>query len=403
MTTTAPTAGPGGGPGPNPDRGRSLPPLSDDRGATMILFAVVLIGLMAISGLVIDGGRLFAERRQQQNAADFASMAATRELDRYQRGLLEADGTPTDAEDVLGVALDSVAANGGDPTEVVCTLVDEEGAPIVASTPSCPTSGAGDATARLQAAVGVHVRSSRSASTIFMKVVGASQFTARADATATIQALRSLPIGAAPIMVCGTSPADLEAAVEAAGFGDFTAGSDDTYPIPILRNEGTRWGVNPDSVADRNDLSASPVYRIHDNQAVAKCGAGGNGFKGLVDQRGAYRIPGWWDSKTGTTAGPTRNVLGSYLITVDGQARPACAPGQLDQCIVVLPICSHSNLGNGTNAEFFCVMFGAFYVVQVDVNTHDGYFLGDAVVVLEGRGGGDPANDAEVRLIKLIS
>ena len=390
------------GPAPNQERGRSLPPLSDDRGATMILFGVVLIGLLAISGLVIDGGRLFAERRQQQNAADFASMAATRELDRYQRALLEADGTPTDAEDVLGAAVDSVEANGGDATEVVCTLVDEEGAPIVASTPSCPTSDAGDAAARLQAAVGVHVQSSQSASTIFMKAVGTDRFTARADATATIQALRSLAPGASPVMVCGTSPTDLEAAVEAAGFGDFTPGPDDTYPIPILRNEGTRWGINPDAIANRNDLSASPVYRIHDNQAVAKCGAGGNGFKGLVDERGAYGIPGWWDSKTGTTAGPTRNVLGSFRITVDGQDRAACAPGQLDECIVVLPVCSHSNLGNGTSARFFCVMFGAFYVVQLDVNTHDGYFLGDAAVVLEGRGGGDPAA-GEIRLIKLIS
>jgi hypothetical protein len=75
----------------------------------------------------------------------------------------------------------------------------------------------------------------------------------------------------------------------------------------------------------------------------------------------------------------------------------------VNQCIVVLPVCSHSNLGNGTNARFYCVMFGAFYVVQVDVNTHDGYFLGDAVVVLEGRGGGEPTNGAEARLIKLIS
>ena len=112
MTTMSSSAGPRRGPDPNPHRRRSLPPWSDDRGATMILFAVVLIGLLALSGLVIDGGRLFAERRQQQNAADFASMAATRELDRYQRALLEADGTPTDAEDVLGVAVDS---RGGQP------------------------------------------------------------------------------------------------------------------------------------------------------------------------------------------------------------------------------------------------------------------------------------------------
>jgi Flp pilus assembly protein TadG len=375
---------------------------SDDRGATLIFFAIVLTGLLAIAGLVIDGGRLFAERRQQQNAADAASMAATRELDRFQRGLPEADGTATDAEDIRAVVLRTVEANGGDPAAAECTLVDEEGLPIGTASASCPASSAGDAAARVQAAVGVQVRSSRSDSTFLIRVVGPSRFTAAADATATVQALRSLPMGASPVMVCGTSPADLTAAVEAAGLGPFTPDDDDTYETPILRNEGTRWGINPAAVADTDDLSTSPTYRIHDNQAVAKCGVGGNGFKGLVDARFAYGLPGWWGSKTGTTAGPARNVLGAYRITVDGQARPACSPGQLDQCIVVLPVCSHSSLGNGTNAEFYCVMFGAFYVVQVDVNTHDAYFLGDAVVVLEGRGGGDPGNDAEARLIKLI-
>ena len=272
----------------------------------------------------------------------------------------------------------------------------------MASTPSCPTSGAGDAAARLQAAVGVHVRSSRSASTIFMKALGTSHFTARADATATIQALRSVPAGASPIMVCGTSPADLEAAVEAGGFGDFTAGPDDTYPIPILRNDGTRWGVNPDAVADRNDLSASPVYRIHDNQDVAKCGAGGNGFKGLVDQRGAYGIPGWWDSKTGTTAGPTCNVLGSYRITVDGQARAGLrtrASGPVHRGPAhLLP------LEPGERHERQVLLRDVRGVLRraSGCDTHDGYLLGDAAVVLEGGGGGDPTN-GEVRLIKLIS
>ena len=56
---------------------------SDDRGAVLIFLAISLVGLIALAGLVLDGGRAYGERRQMQNAADSASMAATRQLDRY--------------------------------------------------------------------------------------------------------------------------------------------------------------------------------------------------------------------------------------------------------------------------------------------------------------------------------
>ena len=373
-----------------------------DRGATLIFFAVILVGLLAISGLAIDGGRLFAERRQQQNAADSAALAATRELDRYQRGLLEDDSTPTDPEDVRAVAIATATANGGEGATLQCILVDETGAPITVGSPSCPSSAAGDADARLQEAAGVQVLSSNEEPTLLIRAVGTERFTARAQATATVQALRSLAAGASPIMVCGASSSDLKAAVEAETGSPYNPSPDDTYDVAMLINLGDRWEVNPNAVADPNDLLASEVFRIHDNQDVAKCGAGGNGFKGLVDSGGSYEIPSWWGSKTGTTSGPTRNALGSYRITIDGDGKAACAPGQFDDCVVILPICSHSNLGNGTNVEFYCVMFGAFYIVQVDSNTHDAYLLGDAAVVLEGKGGGKPTTDSEARLIKLI-
>ena len=36
----------------------------------MILIALVIIGLIAITGLAVDGGMAYANRRQAQNAAD---------------------------------------------------------------------------------------------------------------------------------------------------------------------------------------------------------------------------------------------------------------------------------------------------------------------------------------------
>ena len=44
-------------------------------GQILVLFALSLIGIIAMVGLVLDGGGAFAQRRGQQNAADLAALA----------------------------------------------------------------------------------------------------------------------------------------------------------------------------------------------------------------------------------------------------------------------------------------------------------------------------------------
>lgn len=46
-----------------------------ERGQMLVIFALVLIVMIAMTGLVIDGGDTFAQRRDMQNAADSAAMA----------------------------------------------------------------------------------------------------------------------------------------------------------------------------------------------------------------------------------------------------------------------------------------------------------------------------------------
>lgn len=53
----------------------------DERGAAAVLVAVFLLGLVAVSGLVADGGLLLAERRSLQNLADAAAAAGAMQLD----------------------------------------------------------------------------------------------------------------------------------------------------------------------------------------------------------------------------------------------------------------------------------------------------------------------------------
>jgi hypothetical protein len=48
-----------------------------DRGQVLIIFVFVIIGLIALSGLAVDGGNAYANRRGAQNAADAAALAGS--------------------------------------------------------------------------------------------------------------------------------------------------------------------------------------------------------------------------------------------------------------------------------------------------------------------------------------
>ena len=52
-----------------------------DRGAVAPLVAMMLLGLLALAALVIDGGLLFAERRDLQGLADGAARAGAMAVD----------------------------------------------------------------------------------------------------------------------------------------------------------------------------------------------------------------------------------------------------------------------------------------------------------------------------------
>jgi hypothetical protein len=72
------------------------------RGAVLVHVAIAMIGLMAFSSFVIDYGVLWAARRQAQNAADAAAMAAAVSL-----GFVD----PADQALARGAALNAAAVN----------------------------------------------------------------------------------------------------------------------------------------------------------------------------------------------------------------------------------------------------------------------------------------------------
>jgi Flp pilus assembly protein TadG len=78
------------------------------RGQVLVMFAGGLIALIAVVGLVIDGGNVFFNRRDDQNASDLASLAGTKRL--YDYYTKNAAFTTTD--NVYSAVQKSLQANG---------------------------------------------------------------------------------------------------------------------------------------------------------------------------------------------------------------------------------------------------------------------------------------------------
>lgn len=53
----------------------------DESGQVIVLVAVMMLGLIAVVGLVTDGGLMFTQRRDLQNAADGAALAGAMQID----------------------------------------------------------------------------------------------------------------------------------------------------------------------------------------------------------------------------------------------------------------------------------------------------------------------------------
>jgi len=64
----------------NPNRGQIRRPCSGQQGQILIIVALALVGILAVLGLVVDGGLLYVSRRQAQNAADSAALAGAKGL-----------------------------------------------------------------------------------------------------------------------------------------------------------------------------------------------------------------------------------------------------------------------------------------------------------------------------------
>lgn len=170
-----------------------------ERGQSIVIVALVFVGLVALAGLAIDGGNLFVQRRQAQNAADASALAGTRliaqviqtcdpidmpafdaEVDRTINRYAEQNGV----RDTNGVAGDEVNDN------VIAHYVDKDGTPLgqVGETGALPLGAAG-----------VRAEIKDRDATFFLSVVGIQEIPSSAPAMALTGVVKQLP-GGGPLL-----------------------------------------------------------------------------------------------------------------------------------------------------------------------------------------------------------
>jgi Flp pilus assembly protein TadG len=329
-----------------------------DEGVTMPFVAISLIALLAIAGLVVDGGNALAARRQVQNAADSAALAGTNALQEYR------EDTTKPVNSIYLAAQGAASDNNADSTGFTCLLVlynASTGAET--GTQACPQSS-GSIPSN---AYGVRVTTQRTEGTFFMRALGSDNYTARTDAAANLQ---KASIGNGPFFVCGTY-GDIDGP-----WGDPDE-TDEERPRILLADNIT---VNPNAIGYRYDIYGNDIKTPESRS----CGNTSSSIRGLVDTgAGPFDLPGWWETKTGNKTGPTNVTLAGGCNSGDTNTKDIPVP-----CDVVLPLCTH---GTGHSSSFtpYCVAAGRFRIVVAENHNVDAVFLGKGTV-LSGFGNGIP-------------
>ncbi|MBI3746625.1 MAG: hypothetical protein HY264_08955 [Chloroflexi bacterium] len=142
--------------------------------------ALVIIALIAMSGLLLEGGNAFAQQRATQNGADAAANGGAVVLAERLGG---ATRTDTDVFNSVKSIADSngITTFVADYTDVQGRLLDSSGALVSSSGNPPAVVGGGSIPANAQ---GVAVKGTKTFGTTIGRAIGFSTFNATADATA---------------------------------------------------------------------------------------------------------------------------------------------------------------------------------------------------------------------------
>ena len=200
----------------------------DARGQVLVIVALGLVVIVAMVGVVIDGGYAWGKQRQTQNGADSAAEAGAVVL---AYNLAGASPVRTDADVRAAVDAAGAANDIGSPvayyTDIEGSLLNSAGT-VVGGEPAAAQVGGGLIP---PGASGIRAYGTQTFDTFIAQVVGFDQFTARTTATAVAGWLG------------GTCDADAGCFVLPITIPTTLVGCDDQNR-PVLDPNGTQW--NPD-------------------------------------------------------------------------------------------------------------------------------------------------------------
>lgn len=163
----------------------------NERGQMLVIVAVALTALVAMAGLVIDGGMALANRRQVQNAADAASLAGARVLglDLKWRAVNSSNPSPPDApfadpDDEVCRAINRALGYNANPGQAIEQIDCYSGSDdaVYVNFDRAPVGRVGQGIP--STAQGVQVLANGESGTFLMGVVGINSVDVGADATA---------------------------------------------------------------------------------------------------------------------------------------------------------------------------------------------------------------------------
>ena len=354
---------------------------NQERGQALAILAISGVALLAMVGLVVDGGNAFAQQRMTQNAADAASEAGAVVLMQKLAGVVPAK-TGTDVD----TAVETSASANGLITPVQACYTDLDGNPLrtdgtlAADCASAAQVGPGLAIPPCSScpsslAAGVEVHGSRSFKNYFGGIVGLNQATASARATARAGYVTGLSGPVVPVT-----------------FPVFATGCDGTGgAIPST----TSWPVGPSNVLAIPLCGNSPGNVGWLDWTPT---AGGSselaGAIGGSPPNPTITTPHWYyiTSTGNVNSSQVQNAMDAWNTkdirlpifsqTCNGTpANLANTVGQVSDCVAG----GNSLGGNGSNQWYFLVGFADFHLNQSFINGSDGGMC-DAYALPGGNG-----------------
>lgn len=339
---------------------------NDTEGQSLVIVALMLVGILAMAGLVFDGGSAYVHRRNMQNAADSAALAGAREF------ILRTDNSAATEQKILA-AINAYAAQNGAPSTVVAFFVDvsnnQVGAQIGlnggvpasivrrALYNAMPAEVGNDAT-------GIRVVTTKTFPTLFLGAINATL--GGVGARATVQTGKAgAPKGLMPIAVprCYV----------------------DKLAQNSLCGSGTQWDkehtilgqVNQDPVG-KKDKSYRGAINFTDRKEggaqVSTCPKGGSDVQFAVDiiNNGGYNNECGPIDYGQIIDGFTGNKAGNIIDAIQDNF-----PIGSDILVCVYPTGGITN--PGTNADVPCIGFAAMRITGYDSNEMQAIWTGSFI------------------------